>query len=86
MATQINIHSLNLDITTNSPELITAQELKNQLEIELQGVDGIIDILTNVKYPGGATSDIDILVFLDLHNYGIKYQGREIDICKLMIT
>lgn len=84
MATQINIHSLNLDITTNSPELIAAQELKNQLEIELQGVDGIIDILTNVKYPGGATSDIDILVFLDLHNYGIKYQGREIDICKLV--
>lgn len=86
MALKINIHKLNTNPDIIPPEYSAALDLKNQWEQELHDVDGEIDMLTSVRYPGGTTADIDILVFLDLSNYGISLpNGAEVDICKVAL-
>ena len=82
----IRIHKLNVNNVTEPSEYIAAIDLKENWENELQNVDGKIDIITSVRYPGGKTADIDILCLLDMKNYGICLpNGREVDIHKVAL-
>lgn len=65
----VSIINITRDVTGDTREETAAETLKISLENEFRSIptaSGIICLLTNVTFGGGATSEIDILMMCDL--------------------
>lgn len=71
MAVNIKVHSIELDVSHPSKDTEFARELKKRFIEEFKGtnVSGKINLYTNLKYGGGETSEIDILMVAELKDY-----------------